>query len=713
MRAVTLRLVVLTTAAFMVLVPFADHAGAAVHQRATITLPTVYEGYGPTHLVDATCPTTELCLAIGDESAPAESAYSLLYRSTDGGQIWTPSAVPGGVLSDAYDWEQGSVAISCGTPTFCVLEYVGIRDDAPADLYEVTTDGGVSWTEESYLYFDDDQTTGMTSLTCVASETCLGILNGQVASTTNGAVSWTVHHGTHDADSLSCPTAGDCDVLETSAVGHADTLVVARTTDLGATLATVLTVHGTGWRGPSALSCAAAADCVALVPRATDPQLVSTTDGGRRWTTHDAPEPAAIPVEAIECTSVNDCVVLAVDPQHRSTIDSYSTTDGGAQWSEATVWVLGYRGAAPSLSCAATQCVVTLGTRSVFSLDLAAQGTTTWTASRETASTPTLNEVACETNGDCLAVGSGERATSLDDGDSWTMQPDAALAGDSLDSLTCPLPSTCFAAGSASQGAASSGIVLVTTDLGANWTSATVPWEVGGVSDVQCNSLGTCLALPRFTNALAHVPTFVLQSTDGGSDWSLVQVAPASAGLSLTGVSCPTTSCLAVGTEAGVAAVETSSDGGDTWSAVDPTTGGFSGLGEFFGIACSSVSDCQTSAQSADGSQVDAWGTTDTGSSWSLLGTMLTVPEAQSWSTSPMLSACSSGGVCAGYSLNSVGPERPTLYDTVVASAGGGGSWDTFTPPAWVLSVTVAPNGSVIALGVNAEDGTVLVAGSA
>lgn len=726
MRALILRLVVLTTTALAILVPSAVHAGAADHPRARITLPTTYQSFGPTDLMDATCPTANLCLAIGDfpvygpvksirDIFNGSSYYSMLYRSTDGGVTWTPLPVPGGTLDNPYDPTAASVAISCGTPTFCVLEYFGIMTDFPMDQFDVSTDGGLTWTlqKDSDVYLNaDTPTAGMTSLTCRANDTCLGVVDGQVASSTSGAASWVVHPSPRDVDALSCPSTGACFVLESTAVGRAHTLVVARAMNLGGTLTPVLRVHSSAWIGSPALSCATAADCTVLVPNETDPLLASTIDGGHVWTTHYAPEAPGTRVEALDCPSARDCAVLATDPSYPSSIDSYSTTNGGEEWSYATVWELGFPGATASLSCVATRCTATLGTRSVFSLDLAAHDVPTWTASRESASAPTLDAVACQADGSCLAIGVGVRATSLDDANSWTVQPDGAFAGDTITSLTCPLPSTCFAAGSSGTAAAPSGLLLVTTDLGADWTPATLPWEVGEVSDVQCDSLGTCLALPGFASALQHVPTFVLRSTDGGLDWSLVQLVAAGAGLSLTGVACPTTSCIALGTEDGSAKVETSSDGGATWTAVDPTAGGFSGLSEFFGLSCSSPSDCETAAQSADGSEVDAWGTVDAGASWSMLGTMLTVGKPQFWSTAPTMSSCSSGGVCAGDSLNEVGPERPVLYDTIAASDSGGASWDTFDPPAWVQCVTVAPTGTVIALGLNAENGSMLVAGS-
>jgi hypothetical protein len=710
-RASIFRLAAIVACVAAVLAPASERAGATARPRTAITLPTVFQGYGASNLADVTCPTSELCLAVGDEGPVISSEYSLLYRSTDGGVTWLTMPVPGGTLGNNYDWEEASVAVSCGSPSFCVLEYVG-GGDFESDFFEVSTDGGTTWSSpySSNLEVNEGQV-GMTSLTCVAAGACLGIFGGKLASTTNGVASWVVHSGPDDIVSLSCPTATRCYVLETSSAKGIDSLVVARTTNLGATLTPVLTIHSSGWTVPPALACSTTLACRVLVPDSWYPHLLFTTNGGRTWGSQGAPETSAQRVEAFDCTSPADCVFLVPDPSSATKVDSFSTTDGGKDWGDATVWVLAFRSAVPALWCHGTECKATLGTRSVFSLDLASPEVTAWTGSQVSVPTPPLELIACESGGSCLALGPGVTATSPDDGASWSETSDKALDGDVITSLTCPLASTCFAAGYSGDEAAPTGLVLATTDLGADWTAATLPWEVGEASDVQCNSLGTCLALPGFVSGLTHVPTFVLRGTDGGVDWSLVQLAPASAHLSLTGVACPTTNCLAVGAEAGVASVETSNDGGATWTGVDPTAGGFGGLAGFDGLACTSVSGCETTALSDFGAEVDAWGTANAGGTWSKLGTMLTVPKAGYWGAAPTMSWCSSG-VCAALSHNVVGPERPAYYDTIAASDSSGAAWDTDEPFASVASVTVAPNGSVIAVAMNPEGGPTVFAGS-
>jgi photosystem II stability/assembly factor-like uncharacterized protein len=334
-----------------------------------------------------------------------------------------------------------------------------------------------------------------------------------------------------------------------------------------------------------------------------------------------------------------------------------------------------------------------------------------WSATPIGLGDPPLNVVACTHGGDCLALGSGVRGTSTDDGHSWTIAADAALAGEVISSLTCPLPSTCIASGSSRT--SPSGVVLVTTDLGIHWTSGTVPWEVGEVGPVDCSSSSLCVALPGFTDSLANVPTFILRSTDGALDWALVQIGPPGAA-TLSGVACSsTTDCIAVGAARKAAWVAVSSDSGATWIPQDPSSAGLSGVAPLGGVACTSPHHCETSTASQVGPYLYAYGTSDGGATWSRLGTMQRLQAAQYWGGSPTMSACMASD-CAAFSVNVVGPERPDYYVSLLVSADAGATWLSFDPPYQTtnIDIAVAPDGTAIAVGTNAEDGPLLLVGS-
>lgn len=686
--------------------PLAMPAGAAIHPRSS-TYATAYQAYGPTDVVSVTCLTNGVCLAAGEQPS-----YSMLYRSVDGGSTWVPMPVPGGSLIPSYVYQDQSVAVSCSNPKFCVLEYVSELGDESADLFDVSTNEGLTWTDVD----GGVGTTGLTDLTCIGAGTCLGILDGKIASSTDLNSIW-LSHDAPNVTGFSCLTARLCYVAQVSSSTGADHLVVSSTTNRGGTLVPLLRVAGTGWNSAPSISCASALACT-VATSGSDPLVESTTDGGHTWRSLPAPQSATQHVRALQCVTAKSCTMLATTPQSQAKIVSYSTSDGGAGWQSATVGQLGFPGALPSLWCGAStpSCAAAIGTRSVFVNDDIDSPSASWLATAASVSAPPLNVIACEHGGSgCLALGNGTMATSLDDGQTWAVAPNTALLGDVITSLTCPLATTCIASGHSGTASAPSGLVLLTTDLGESWTSATLPWEVGDVSGAECATAEVCLALPGFVSGLTNVPTFLLRSTDGGLDWSLVQVAAANTGVTLNAVQCPTSSnCVAVGANGTSALVEVSDDAGVTWSMVNAATGGFAGDSAFGGIACTSSADCESSMASTTTPDVYAIGTTNGGSTWSQLGLMTTLQDANYWGASPTMASCISGN-CVAFSVNVTGPMRPVNYVTLLASADGGATWEgsdePFEPAG--VDIAVASDGTVIAVGENAEAGPLLVVGTA
>jgi photosystem II stability/assembly factor-like uncharacterized protein len=348
---------------------------------------------------------------------------------------------PGGTLDPSYDSEVASVDVSCGAPSFCMLEYVTIEVDAPLDQFEVSTDGGMTWTDTSSGFSNLDGPTGLSDLTCVGVGECLGIIGGKIASTTDAGKVWVTHDAAADVAALSCPSAARSYVATNAAKAGSTSLRIWSTKNRGGTLAPLVRLAGSGSSEQPALSCPSALACVVIAPSTPSDlhNLAVTTNGGRTWRLLYSPELPTQRVTNLACSAAQDCTMLVTEP-NSATVASYSTTDDFVDWSDATVGKLGFAGASPALSCIAAQCLATLGTRSVFSVDPTQPNVDIWTANAITTSAPLLDAVACQQDGACLALGSGVRAVSMDDGAHWVISMDGALVGDTITSLTCPLP---------------------------------------------------------------------------------------------------------------------------------------------------------------------------------------------------------------------------------------------------------------------------------
>lgn len=130
--------------------------------------------------------------------------------------------------------------------------------------------------------------------------------------------------------------------------------------------------------------------------------------------------------------------------------------------------------------------------------------------------------------------------------------------------LSCPSSTHCVAVGIGA---------LTTTDAGASWLEHPVPGELNVVS---CPSVSQCVSEEDVTSAVpSHESTTLATSQDGGSTWSDVERVGGDVGV-LGALSCPSPShCVAVGNgylpstsseEPLWGAVETTSDGGGTWT---------------------------------------------------------------------------------------------------------------------------------------------------
>jgi hypothetical protein len=190
---------------------------------------------------------------------------------------------------------------------------------------------------------------------------------------------------------------------------------------------------------------------------------------------------------------------------------------------------------------------------------------TTWTAQTLTlpggTTSAQLSDISCTTASTCTAVGyydtvaQPRRTMALRwNGTAWSVQTPVHPAGatqSQLQGVACPGVATCVAVGSYVD-ASSVQHSLAETWAGGAWTQKTVADPVGGsdpaLSDVSCFSTPTigCDAVGGYSSVTNIEP---MAAAWNNTSWALATVPKATGAtdVTLTGVSCPTSTCVATG----------------------------------------------------------------------------------------------------------------------------------------------------------------------
>ncbi len=267
------------------------------------------------------CPATDACYLLAQTVlttvGPFPNYYNALYFSADGGASWSSLALPPRL--------ELTTPLSCPSALTCV----GVGDQGDKNELVFTTDGGHRWTVSPLRAPADVMSlscSSVSSCSLVTESSYLGPGNPQqFASTTNGGASWYTHDFASSLyiSSLSCPSATDCIAIASTVSANG-----VSTSGLGAGAALLTTDGGRNWsRSPlpgtttsplvptepgdlSLLECSGPADCFlfggstvtysllgvpslphscpadgcTLLERATwQPDVATTTDGGRSW----------------------------------------------------------------------------------------------------------------------------------------------------------------------------------------------------------------------------------------------------------------------------------------------------------------------------------------------------------------------------------------------------------------------------------------------
>lgn len=178
-------------------------------------------------LTDATlingidCPTTMVCEAVGYRGRDGVTGVAL--RTTDGGDTWTPQALPASV--------QFPTSVSCPSIDACVA--VGQETihsgSTQVGVIVTTADGGTTWRRRQV----PDGYTDLLGVACPAAEVCEAVGDGPqaVLGTVDGGRTWTPQGpGTAALNGISCPNATTCVAVGQTNAGRA---AIYRTTNGG------------------------------------------------------------------------------------------------------------------------------------------------------------------------------------------------------------------------------------------------------------------------------------------------------------------------------------------------------------------------------------------------------------------------------------------------------------------------------------------------
>jgi photosystem II stability/assembly factor-like uncharacterized protein len=280
------------------------------------------------------------------------------------------------------------------------------------------------------------------------------------------------------------------------------------------------------------ISCADAQNCDVLADNAgRESAFFTTTDGGKSWTSHHGPavpNPSknSVANDVMSCTTISSCVVIAYQGDSAGSFSAaFTTSDGGASWSQGTLPSPASTQFLPTgLSCSGKTCVA-VGANGVYGTAHDAvrvnggaaytsdDGGATWSASPAPPRALTWS-LTCPDATDCYAAIENAMYETKDGGRAWSRVSTSGLPGPSGSSsrwsflaMSCASASSCWLSGASKLPASpasewaffsigqAQGLLASTADGGATWALSMPPAGVGGIADVTCPSTTTCFAL--------------------------------------------------------------------------------------------------------------------------------------------------------------------------------------------------------------------------
>ena len=320
----------------------------------------------------------------------------------------------------------------------------------------------------------------------------------------------------------------------------------------------------------SGVSCTSTTNCIVVGSQATGgPTSLSSRWNGSTFTKL-VPSATTDELYGVSCTSATQCV--AVGANYGGAIATpRASVFNGSTWASSIVPNPSgsTRAELSGVSCpVSTTCYAAgwYGTASTTDVPLVDR----WNGSSWTAQTLTLpggttaaqlSDISCTTATTCTAVGYYDTVTQPRrtmalrwNGTAWSAQSPvhpATAAQSELQGVACPAATTCLAVGSYID-ATGIGHALAQTWAGGTWTQKTVPDPATStepaLSDVACYtspSIG-CNAVGGTGTETGIVP---MAAAWNNTAWSLSTISKptGTTEAALTGISCPTSTCIATG----------------------------------------------------------------------------------------------------------------------------------------------------------------------
>lgn len=553
---------------------------------------------GASQFTAISCATSRFCVAVGGGA----DNRGVIFRTTDGGGIWSRDAVPKG--TNLLSW------ISCPSVDFCVAAGQAVRRE-----FLSSRDGGVTWHAATYHQSPDFfmQAFACAGTVCEATGGTAGFYRSR-----DGGSTWTPaadggFSGSMGTNGLTCPSASTCFAMTNDEVEKSD--------DGGKDFNPVISGFpvDNNLGGPIAsISCVSTVRCAVAGIGTQGHSVLWTVDGGAQW--HLTREPASLgPILDVSCSGPGTCtlVALASGAPDTSALVAVSTTHRGTRWivrpfASFEPYVSPAVNPQGAISCVAARCFATgFGTADGSIQSSSTQGGTWHGADVGNGPAP-LSLVACATMRLCVALGgSGLVLRSTDGGATWAPGASQLPMNVAPWSLTCPTSDECIATGVATDftTAKFTSETFTSSDGGNTWTTWSDP--SGSPTGLTCTSALVCMG---------SIDSTVMRTVDGGHTWSPVALPANPLGLGADDVSCDAAGdCMGVAGTIDeemqwVSNAVLSTDGGATWSLATPPPGLPSEITCTTGLTCFSLS---ATGESPDGTFTNSvFETVDGGAHW-------------------------------------------------------------------------------------------------